>query len=503
MPMALLMSLILGSGLAAFTSNSAFAQNYGYPDDYSYNNSYSDSSYSDSSYSTYPTDDKPYECRTGPFEGFFVSSVEFCDAKHKFKDHNRDNDNKTGPQGPQGPQGPKGDKGDTGPQGPPGTNGTSVTILQCGPETNNAGANVTDLRLCEAPNDANICPAGTDLEGVYVTDPTTECDIFATCDAGSPLGVSLGLPPGGSVQVADEQLCDLSVPEQIDLTICPAGTNNAGAAVTNATLCEAPNDANICPAGTDLEGVYVTDPPLGCEIFDTCPSDSPLGQALNLTIGQTVQVADEQLCGLSVPAVELCPAGTDLEGVFVNNTSTDCSVSISLTTNPEAQCIKCADLAVFQALSVSGSGANQNFPQREASADLIAATNNVFTICQAADPRTAFNTQVDITDNTQEALIETAFSTCLTNAPTTTPDATAAQIASLQDNSFTTTVQSQPEIDSANPLLGNPHLKALLDNPNLDAMLADSSGKSLVENPDVSALLQDPEVNTFLENEAN
>ncbi|HET9805541.1 MAG TPA: hypothetical protein VFP49_01400 [Nitrososphaeraceae archaeon] len=38
-----------------------------------------------SSYSTYPTDDKKYECRTGPFEGFFVSSVEFC--KHvKFDD---------------------------------------------------------------------------------------------------------------------------------------------------------------------------------------------------------------------------------------------------------------------------------------------------------------------------------------------------------------------------------------------------------------------------------
>jgi hypothetical protein len=34
--------------------------------------------YGDSSYSTYPTDDKKYECRTGPFEGFFVSSVEFC-----------------------------------------------------------------------------------------------------------------------------------------------------------------------------------------------------------------------------------------------------------------------------------------------------------------------------------------------------------------------------------------------------------------------------------------
>ena len=44
--------------------------------------------YGDSSsnyYSQYPTDDKKYECRTGPFEGFFVSSVEFC--KHvKFDD---------------------------------------------------------------------------------------------------------------------------------------------------------------------------------------------------------------------------------------------------------------------------------------------------------------------------------------------------------------------------------------------------------------------------------
>ena len=34
--------------------------------------------YGDSSYSKYPTDDKKYECRTGPFEGFFVGSVEFC-----------------------------------------------------------------------------------------------------------------------------------------------------------------------------------------------------------------------------------------------------------------------------------------------------------------------------------------------------------------------------------------------------------------------------------------
>jgi hypothetical protein len=42
------------------------AQEYGaydYDDDYMYNE--------------YPTEINKYECRTGPFEGFFVSSVEF------------------------------------------------------------------------------------------------------------------------------------------------------------------------------------------------------------------------------------------------------------------------------------------------------------------------------------------------------------------------------------------------------------------------------------------
>ena len=82
---------------------------------------YSQSSYND--YSKYPTDDKKYECRTGPFEGFFVSSVEFC--KFKFddkKDHSRDN-NKTGIPGPPGPQGPIGPNGTQGPQGPAGQQG--------------------------------------------------------------------------------------------------------------------------------------------------------------------------------------------------------------------------------------------------------------------------------------------------------------------------------------------------------------------------------------------
>ena len=88
--------------------------------------------YGDSSYSQYPTDDKKYECRTGPFEGFFVSSVEFC--KHvKFDDNKRDHrdNNQTGtqgPPGPAGPQGPKGDTGATGAQGPQGIQGIQGPI---------------------------------------------------------------------------------------------------------------------------------------------------------------------------------------------------------------------------------------------------------------------------------------------------------------------------------------------------------------------------------------
>jgi hypothetical protein len=162
LPMALLMSLILGSGLAAFTnSNSASAQNYGYQDDY-----YGSSSYGDSSYSQYPTEDKKYECRTGPFEGFFVSSVEFC--KHiKFddrKDHkDRDRDNRTGiqgPPGPQGPQGPPGANGTQGPQGPAGPAGPS-TINTTNVYTNVGNTTVgtintfiTSIAVCDAGDTA-------------------------------------------------------------------------------------------------------------------------------------------------------------------------------------------------------------------------------------------------------------------------------------------------------------------------------------------------------------
>ena len=94
--------------------------------------------YYDDSYSQYPTDDKKYECRTGPFEGFFVSSVEFC--KHvKFDDNKRDHlrdNNQTGTQGPPGPQGlsgPAGPQGIPGVSGPPGPQGIQGIQGSIGP----------------------------------------------------------------------------------------------------------------------------------------------------------------------------------------------------------------------------------------------------------------------------------------------------------------------------------------------------------------------------------
>ena len=114
-------------------------------DQQGYDNSYEKSSYSD--YSDYKTKDKKYECKTGPFEGFFTSSVEFCFDKKfdndKKRDHKDNRDNKTGPPGPTGPQGPAGPQGPpgvNGTQGPPGVNGTQ------GPP----GVNGTDFDPCVA-----------------------------------------------------------------------------------------------------------------------------------------------------------------------------------------------------------------------------------------------------------------------------------------------------------------------------------------------------------------
>jgi hypothetical protein len=154
-------SLVMLSAMPLFNNNAAMAQGY--------------DKYGDSYYSQYPTDDKKYECRTGPFEGFFVSSVEFCkhlkfdDKEDNRKDNRVDNrvDNRTGTQGPPGPAGPQGPQGI---QGPPG-------IVN-----------------------AELCPPNTDLENVYVLNGTTA----ESCNFETP-------PSTGNLSVLKTVTCITSV----------------------------------------------------------------------------------------------------------------------------------------------------------------------------------------------------------------------------------------------------------------------------------------------------
>jgi hypothetical protein len=274
-----------------------------------------------------------------------------------------------------------------------------------------AGSNLT--QICNVDKQVlETCGLDTDLPGVFVTDATPEqCNIFAICDFRTPLGEALGLNSTQTVEVADVQLCELEIPDvppAIDLAVCPARSPEnpnvnpdlAGALVTDEKLCEAPTALNICPEDTDLAGVYA-----------------------NIT------ETDTTACDLA-----------DADIVPIQN-------------NTNAQCIKCADLAVFQALISVTEGAPPvtSFPQREASSDLIGTPNNVFTVCNAetdAEQISRFNALVDITSTTQEGLIRTGFSTCVTNAPTQPPPGLLSQdvVQSLQENSLTTNVKPQAEI---------------------------------------------------------
>jgi hypothetical protein len=151
--------------LVPFTSSINFsnvkAQEYGTYDD----------DYDNDMYSTYPTEVNKYECQKGPFEGFFVSSVEFCKhVKFDDKDDRKDSrDNRTGTQGPPGatgatgPQGIQGIQGPIGPastipgpQGPAGPNQLNQTLLykELGDldSTNSTDAVASSLAICDTGN---------------------------------------------------------------------------------------------------------------------------------------------------------------------------------------------------------------------------------------------------------------------------------------------------------------------------------------------------------------
>ena len=152
--------------------------------------------YGDSSYSQYPTDDKKYECRAGSFEGFFVSSVEFCKhVKFDDKDDRKDRDGKVGPQGPAGPQGPPGVNGTTGatgatgPQGLAGPQGATGATGATGPQGPQGIQGIQGLTGATGPSGIttlNSTNLYTNSSFNFVLNGQIN-GTFATCDEGDAL----------------------------------------------------------------------------------------------------------------------------------------------------------------------------------------------------------------------------------------------------------------------------------------------------------------------------
>jgi hypothetical protein len=275
-------------------------------------------------------------------------------------------------------------------------------------------------------------------------------------------------------------------------------------------LCDAATPAVQCPSGTTLAGVWVNQTGLAtCNLvipppvtLFTCvagPTTNPDLVGANVT--------DARLCEAPT-SPSICPTGTDLAGVFVNRTTTDCDFDVSITTNLEAQCIKCADLA--------GTATGGGTGTQVANALIGNSTNNVFTVCDDANPRPAFAGQlVPGVTASQRAGVNTLFDRCLDNAginpgngTVTTMGLLPSSVQALQENSLTTNVNPQAEIPSLNSepqnsdlnaLLEHPNVNALLQNPDLNALLANPDANALLANPDVKALLEDSEVNALLE----
>ena len=213
-------------------------------------------------YNEYPTSDNKYECHTGPFEGFFVSSVEFCEDRFDDKDRK-----------------------------------IEIKKFTC-PDS---GIVVDEKAHCP-----QICPEGTQLSGHLVA---AELNLRKVC-------------------------------------------NTDGAKF------------ETCREGTDLEGVKVTNEPDDCDIFAECGAGTPLGQALGLMRGETVEVADVKLCKLTIPA--------------------------NPATNLQAQCIKCGDLAIAAA-----AGMEQRLETSAAIRIGGPFASNIFSVCNTADPKTAFSALVN------------------------------------------------------------------------------------------------------------
>ncbi|MGH9982032.1 MAG: hypothetical protein ACRD6U_10825 [Nitrososphaeraceae archaeon] len=202
----LLSSLVMLSTIPLLNNNNNAAMAQGYN--------------GDNYYSQYPTDDKKYECRTGPFEGFFVSSVEFCKhIKLDKKDDRKDiRDNRTGTQGPPGPPDPPGANGTQGPAGPQGIQGIQGIQGPIGPNGTQGQQGIQGPPgITQLLNGTNVYLVINSTNGPFDPDIDTQrisvlCDPgdFILTGGGGSFGVDFGTitvsnpivdPPGAGWEV--------------------------------------------------------------------------------------------------------------------------------------------------------------------------------------------------------------------------------------------------------------------------------------------------------------
>jgi Collagen triple helix repeat (20 copies) len=431
---------------------------------------------------------------------------------------------------------------------PPACSASGLEV--CPDETDQAGhfvmgdGNLTTttelIPFCTLPDaEVEICASTTDLAGMIVNNTDLANNgLEAACEI-SLEDVELQTCPAGTalegVAVLDTDEDPTTVPPACSasgLEVCPDETDQAGHFVmgdgdlTTTTelvpLCNLP-EAEVCDDGTQLEGILVnnTDAIIdgmeaACNPFEICPANTALAGVAVLDDSDPTTPLPTELCTQN--GLEQCPAGTVQEGHFVvgdgsllTNQVTDpdsgtfdsllagiCNLRDDQTTSGEIQCLKCADLAAFF-------GGN-NAGQQQTFVNLLigTTTSNIFTICQAEDPRPGFNA---LSTNTAA---ETAFDNCLDNAAVNPGIQALTASSLLQENSLTTNVKSEADIPSFNTepqnsdldaLLENPHVKSLLQNPDLNALLENPDSNALLQNPDVKALLEDPEVTDMLKSQ--
>ena len=303
----------------SFLSNPVMAQGY--------------DKYGDSSYSQIPTDDKKYECRTGPFEGFFVSSVEFCkhvkfdnDKHDDRKDYsNRDNNNnKTGTQGPQGLPGPQGPQG---PQGLPGVNGTNGI-------NGTNGVNGTNIEPCVAclldalvklDSGAVLVNVTTNLErgilgpsgDLNITLPL-EIDVDSATLLQAQLGETLGIGENATIF----EICAAIDAEGLDITAVINALELDLDPIVTFQISQIVNQIAI--AINEITGIPIT-PELIDEILASIDIDDIVAQ-ITANVQVSLEILEECLELTPPPPIEGATLSINKDWFVCNNNDIDCTI---------------------------------------------------------------------------------------------------------------------------------------------------------------------------------